>query len=128
MKRIFFIYWIWHICILIVQIIDFNMSFVVAKSFACFSFTSLFYISIVPFVHSTTAIKGTSKDLKWMYACIATIATRWTIQIVGIAFGYDIYYILAFDLFTILVYFGINWKLSRFSNSKWLSMYGIENE
>lgn len=126
MRNIFFIYWIWHLIILIVQFIDPPMSIVVAKSFVCFYFTSLFYISLVPFVHSSTATKGTSKDLKWMYACIATIATRWTIQIVGIAFGQDIYHVLAFDLLTILVYFGINWKFSNFSNSKWLSMYGDE--
>ena len=118
MKRIFFVYWIWHLIILVIQFIDPFMSVLIAKAFACFNYSSLFYISLFAFIHLSTATQGTQSDLKYMYACMATIVTRWSIMIVGIAFSKDVYLVLTLDALTILAYFGVKWRLTYISESK----------
>lgn len=123
MKRIFYIYWVWHLLIVTIQILDPKMNYFLVKSFICFSYINLLYISIMPFVYTSTAIKGERSDVNYMYACMASIITNFTFIIVGIAFGRDVYMMIGTDLLTIFLYFGIKWRFSNFSNAKLLAKY-----
>lgn len=108
MRRIFWIYIIWHIILLLFQFDYLELPKGSGKIFGCVMVLNLFYISFAPFYNVINSIKGDHSELQYMKICIAMIPSRFIIMALGVLGGESIVNILACEVLVLPCYFIYN--------------------
>lgn len=105
MKKVFWIYVIWHIILLLFQFDVLLLPKGTAIVFGCVMVLNLFYISFIPFFRSVNSTRGTRSDLIYQNICISLIPSRFIVMALGVLGQETIYNVIFCELLFIPCYF-----------------------
>lgn len=117
-----------HLILVLIQFGFIPVPIGFGRYMGCFKILNMGFVLIVPSMHMIIAMKGTRSDAIYINACIASGIVSIVTMALGVVLRQEVHHIILFDISGIAVYYLLKRKIESFSNSKWLSMYGNENE
>lgn len=121
MRKIFFIYWIWHIVLILIQ--EYSvLTPVQAKWTGVFIVLNLSFLVIAPKLRDMLIAKHTHSDYCYDIAITATIISRLLTMAVAVLGLREIQWILFCDTLTVFIFIFAKRRLERFSTSKFIDV------
>lgn len=130
MARIFWIYAVWHIAILLFQFEVFVWPVGYGKLFMCIVLLNMMYICFMPFYKVMNSVKWDNTDTLYVNICLAMIPSRFLTMTIGTLFGSDsVFTIMACELFALPCYIVYKkYFIDRVSQSKWFDATNERDE